>query len=245
MTTRPADATRRILIWAAVAVGAGVSIYLLLAYVLLPGFWELDTRRAVFEDLPGVTRTRAGIPADPLNIALAGEEAILVRCMLDSDWHPADPTTLETALHIAESAILHRPYADAPVSNLYLYGRKQDLAFEQPVGGDARRRHHVRFWRAPKTDEDGRRLWIGAATFDVRVGLSETTGQITHHIAPEIDEERDKLLRDLQRTGCIESVLWIDDFHEQRSGRNGSGDEWHTDGRLVYAALEPFGVSSP
>ena len=33
----------------------------------------------------------------------------------------------------------------------------------------------------------------GGATFDERVGLSHTTGQITHHIAPDVDTERDHL----------------------------------------------------
>ena len=35
-------------------------------------------------------------------------------------------------------------------------------------------------------------------TFDRRVGLSHDTGQVTHHIAPDIDAERDGLMRDLR-----------------------------------------------
>ena len=56
------------------------------------------------------------------------------------------------SLKIAESAVLHRPDPDAPVSPLYVFGRKQDLAFELDVGGSADQRHHVRWWRAEPRD---------------------------------------------------------------------------------------------
>ena len=91
-----------------------------------------------------------------------------------------------TSLRIAADTVLRRPDDDAPVSNLFLFSRKQDLAFEQPVGDSPRQRHHVRFWRWDKLYED-RTAWIGAATFDQSVGLSHTTGQVTHHIAPDVD----------------------------------------------------------
>jgi hypothetical protein len=36
-----------------------------------------------------------------------------------------------------------------------------------------------------------RPIWVGSAVFDERVGLSRTTGQITHVTAPDVDAERD------------------------------------------------------
>ncbi len=76
-----------------------------------------------------------------------------------------------------------------PVSNLFLFGRKADLAFEKPLGDSPRERHHVRFWRTEKTHA-GRPAWIGSAAFDIGVELSRTTGQVTHHISPDSDAER-------------------------------------------------------
>jgi LssY-like putative type I secretion system component LssY len=105
------------------------------------------------------------------------------------------------------SVVFHRPYVDAPVSKLYLWGRPEDLAFEQAVGDAPARRHHVRFWRSGAADEMGRPLWLGAATYDVGVGFSHTTGQITHHIAPDIDGERDKIIADLHQAGQLRQVL--------------------------------------
>ena len=54
---------------------------------------------------------------------------------------------------------------------------------EQPIGGGPGKRHHVRFWRADEL-YDGIPIWFGAATYNSSVGLSHTTGQVTHHITP-------------------------------------------------------------
>jgi hypothetical protein len=165
-------------------------------------------------------------------VALVGTEEELQKAMLAARWLPADPITLKSSLKIATGTILHRSYEDAPVSSLYVWGRKQDLAFEQPYGKDPRRRHHVRFWRSEKLDENARPLWIGAATFDTKVGFSHTTGQITHHIDADVDAERDKLLADLSQTPLFTAVQWIAGFQDKMEGRNGGGDPYHTDGRL-------------
>ncbi|MCX5643825.1 MAG: LssY C-terminal domain-containing protein [Phycisphaerae bacterium] len=105
------------------------------------------------------------------------------------------------------------------------------------VGDNPRKRHHVRFWRSEKTDPDGRPLWIGSATYDERVGLSHTTGQVTHHIAADVDAERDHLLSNLEAIGELSEAYTIDDFHKTRQGRNGGGDPWHTDGRLLVGVI--------
>ena len=131
-------------------------------------------------------------------MAVIGSEAEIQRAFTAAGWSPADPITLRSSLGIAESVVLDRPDSQAPVSTLLLFGRRQDLAFEKEVGANARQRNHVRFWRTELQGADGRPVWIGAATFDRGVGLSHTTGQITHHIAPDIDAERDTLMHDLE-----------------------------------------------
>ena len=93
------------------------------------------------------------------------------------------------------------------------------------------------FWRTEKADPDGRPLWIGSATYDERVGLSHTTGQVTHHIAADVDAERDHLLSNLEAIGELSEVYTIDDFHKTRQGRNGGGDPWHTDGGLLVGVI--------
>lgn len=213
--------------------------YYLIAYLLLPLVWRrYEKRHPALNDVPRVARTSDGIPGDPLNIALVGTEKEIHLAMLAAKWDPADPVTLESSLRIAVDTVVRRPYDDAPVSPLFVWGRKQDLAFEQPIGDDPRRRHHVRYWRSEKVDDNGDPLWIGAATLDVRVGLSHTTGEITHHIGPQVDSERDKILADLQAVGDLETTYWIDEFQEKLSGKNGGGDPYETDGRLAVGVID-------
>ena len=212
--------------------------YLVMAYCVLPILWMRYTRHhPAFTDIPGITHTADDIPGDPLNVALIGTAPDLKKIMLAAQWYPADPLTLRSRLEIADAAVFEHPYDDAPVSDLFLWGRKEDLAFEQPVGDDPRQRHHVRFWRSAKRDPDGRPVWVGASTFDERVGLSYTTGQITHHTAPDIDAERDKLFSDLEHTGELSEAFFVDGFHHIRHGRNGGGDLWFTDGRLEVGVI--------
>ena len=227
-------------------VGGILGIWLLLAYLFVPMGWKLfGSRHHAITAGPHITTTGSGIHGDPLNVSIIGGEDDVLSAMLAAGWYPADPITLKSSLRIAESTIFHRPYIDAPVSNLFLFGRKEDLAFEKPVGNDARRRHHVRFWLAPNQSDSGKPYWLGAITFDRSVGFSHTTGQITHHIAPDIDTERDAIIADLQRASRVDSIEWEDNFQDPPEGRNGGGDPWKTDGRLPIITLKPVPTPSP
>jgi hypothetical protein len=215
-------------------------VYGAIAYLLVPYEYSRYLKRHPgLADVPNITTTGDGHPGDPINVALVGDERQVKTVLLAAKYYPADPLTLKSCLEIADATVLKRPYDDAPVSNLFYYGRKQDLAFEFPVGDNPRERHHVRFWKAPQPDADGRTLWMGQTSFDRSVGLSHTTGQITHHIAPDVDAERDFLFDHLQATNDLQSREAIADFHVIRSGKNGGGDPWYTDGRLFLGVIKP------
>lgn len=217
-----------------------IVMYLLVAYVIMPAAWMRYTHRhPTLDDVPGITETADGIPGDPLNVALIGTQAEVETIMAAAKWYAADPLGLRSDLKIAADTVLKRSDDRAPVSNLFLFGRKEDLAFEQPVDNNPRQRHHVRFWRAEKAASDGRPVWVGSAVYDEHVGLSRTTGQITHVTAPDVDAERDYLFACLQNTGDLAEGYFVDDFHKVHSGRNGGGDPWETDGRLEAGIIAP------
>lgn len=218
------------------AAGVVILVYLVVAYMIMPLIWKRDARRhPELFDAPRITHTTAGIPGDPVNVALLGSESDVIRAMTKAKWDPADDLTFRSSVRIAIDSVFRRPDPDAPVSTLELFGRKQDLAFEQPVGNSPRQRHHVRFWRWDRLLE-GREVWFGAITFDERVGFSHTTGEVTHHIGPDLDAERDRFFDQLRQAGVTQEVFWLDGF-QQLQGKNGGGDPWHTDGRLEGAVL--------
>jgi len=215
------------------------------SYIVAPLLWKkYETRHPAFDELPGLTQTGDHHPGDPINVALIGTEQDLQHIMLAAGWYPADPITLKSSLKIALGTVLRRQYDDAPVSSLYLWGRKQDLAFEMPVGNSPSRRHHVRFWKSAKVDDAGRPAWAGSATYDKSVGLSHATGQITHHIDGDVDQERNHLIDSLQKTGDLLQVEVIAGFHKVLQGRNGGNDAWHTDGDLKVGNIKPIGEST-
>jgi LssY C-terminus len=213
--------------------------YLLLAYVILPRLWTHYEHHRRMADAPKTTMLADGIPGDPLNVALVGTEPEVIRALAAAGWVPADPTTLRSSLRIASSVLFKKHYETAPVSKLYLFNRPQDLAFEHPEGENARRRHHVRFWRDEALGLDGHPLWLGAATFDESVGVSHFTGQITHHIDGDIDAERDRLLADLSAAGQLINICQVTGVGAAWQGRNGGGDRYFTDGELTIGQLSP------
>jgi hypothetical protein len=196
-----------------------------------------DELQSALDGTPTITLTTTGIHADPINVGLIGTKDELVAAMAAAKWQPADPITFKSSAKLVKSVLLHRPDETAPVSNLYLWKRKEDLAFEQEVGKDASRRHHVRFWESTK-QVNGRPLWLGSATFDTKVGFSHKTGLPTHHIDANIDTDRDKLLNDLTAAGWLLSTEGVEGFQPKRDGRNGGGDPYHTDGKLSVGILE-------
>ncbi len=224
---------RRAILWLAALLAA----YLSLAYVAVPEFWSLRNRGFNAQRFEMVTHTPQGIRGDPINVGLVGSEKEIVHAFGMAGWDTADAVTLRTAIRIGESVLFDHPYPDAPVSRLLFDGRAQDLAFELPVGGSADRRHHVRFWRTGATGDDGRPLWLGAASFDRGVGLSHDTGAVTHHIGPDLDAERDFLMRSLGKAGMLVSTQEIAGVGATTDGRNGGGDRYVTDGKAVIGVL--------
>ena len=210
--------------------------YALLAYVLLPAAWRTPAARVLVPPADRVSFTEEGIPGDPLNVALVGSRADVVRAMRAAGWSLADPITFRSGLRDAHSVLFGRPYETAPMSTHYLAERPQDLAFEKTVGGSPRRRHHVRFWRTVSSP-DGTPLWIGAATYDLSVGISHRTGEVMHHIDPDVDAERERLLADLRTAGRLLSIEIVPHYRSAGSGQNGGGDPYRTDGGLVIGTL--------
>ena len=214
-------------------------VWFVTAYVLAPWGWKkYAEREPAFDDRPRITLTSDGHPGDPLNVALVGTETQVQQIMQAASWNAAAPLGLDSDLKIAVDTVLSRPDDSAPVSSLYLFGRKEDLAFEQPVGDNPRHRHHVRFWKTADADPNGQHKWIGSAVYDKRVGLSHTTGQITHVTAADIDTERDYLFECLEKTGRLSQRSTEADFHQQREGFNGGGDPWRTDGQLYIGVIQ-------
>ena len=231
-----------------IAIDIGLALIIMLLIVLITRTIRAGRRlrkagragklasREVAEALPLTSFRRNGVPGDPLNVRVVANEFQLGAAFANAGWYRADEITLITSLRIAIDSLLARKYSTAPVSNLYLFGRRQDIAFEQP-GKSVRERDHVRFWKTSIKGKDKRPLWIGGATKDIRVALSPRTHMPTHLIAPDVDSERDFLVEDLSATGWVTHVDHQRGFGREVERNNGDGGKYYSDGAVAVLEL--------
>ena len=95
----------------------------------------------------------------------------------------------------------------------------------------------MRFWQVLDAGDDGLPVWLGAATFDRSVGVSHFTGQVTHHVAADIDAERDLLAADLTAPAIVEAPIGSAASDRLLFARNGGGDPYFTDGEIAVSRL--------
>lgn len=212
-----------------------VLFWFVVSYLLLPRMHQIFALVYVPDYFIGRTKTQDGVLGDPVNLAFDGTQADIHVAMQRAGWTLADPITLGSSWRIVVSSVFGRSYPNAPVSDLYLFGRAHDFAYQQEVAGSAKQRHHVRFWKVPKgwiLPGGHRADWLAAGTFDRAVGLSIFTLQVTHKIDEDTDLERDYIVRTLRFAEPSVSVRLIEDFSTAYHHRNGGGDRVRTDGDL-------------
>lgn len=219
------------------------SFVILLAFILLVGAIRVYPLSYLYPSLPRITHTSRGAAGDPLNVLLIGSKERLSASFTQAGWLTPDPITPETSARIAADSLAHRPYPTAPVSNLYVFGRSQDLAFERPTD-DVQNRGHIRLWLAP-LQVDGQPVWLGAASYDHGIELSGASGLPTHHISPAVDLERDALGMDLARTGLVAATSYAPYSSPIFVAYNGGGDYYTSDGEALVISLSPVTLTLP
>jgi hypothetical protein len=217
-----------------------VVIWIGLAYLVLPKLYHFLSRIFVPNYFIGRTQVGDGLLGDPINLAFNGSREQVIRDMEKAGWQLATKLNFSSSVKMTYTAILKKNYPDAPVSSLFLFHRKQDFAFEKDLNGNPRKRHHIRFWKTPEhwwLPGGYQADWLAAATFDEHVGLSLFTGQVTHKIDGNVDEERDHVVATLKDVNAIKKNDEIEHFTSSYHSRNGGGDSIHTDGALPFVTL--------
>ncbi|WP_374546118.1 LssY C-terminal domain-containing protein, partial [Rhodoblastus sp.] len=224
--------------------------YGLAAYVVLPRAIRIGLRILQRGRVPSYTITGDGLPGDPVNLVLIGTMRQLRSAFADAGWSEADALGLASSARMVRAFLLNEPYPKAPFSTLYLFGRGQDIGFQQPIGDSPRKRHHIRFWalsleRAEQTldtpsfwldtrrpSEDECVLWIGAGTKDTGFSLTRLSFQITHATDADTNEERDFIIEQLQRCCVIANVRSYRPSERLATGRV---NRYVTDGIVAVA----------
>ncbi len=212
-----------------------IPVWAIMAYLALPRLHKMLSDLYVPDYFFGRTRTGDGLLGDPVNLGVDGEFDQLDAVMSEGGWIRADEITAASTWKIITSTLLRRSYPTAPVSPLFLFGRRHDVAYQQEVEGNPKQRHHVRFWHTPPgwMLPGGAQVdWLGAGTYDTDVGLSLFTFQITHRIDENTDVERDYVVASATSAHPEVEVRLLHDFTTGYHSRNGGGDRFVTDGDL-------------
>ena len=221
-------------------VGLFFVVWIIVAYLALPRLHRILSSIYVPNYFIGRTRTADGILSDPVNLAARGSEEQLHKVMDAAGWSLADDITPRSAWKMVMTVLRRKSYPNAPVSPAFLFGRKQDFAYQQEVDNNPNQRHHVRFWRCPKgwLLPGGHRVdWLAAGTYDRSIGLSLFTFQLTHRIDEDTDIERDYIIQTVQDSSEPVRVAILKDFSSGYHSRNGGGDSIRTDGDLPILEL--------
>ena len=150
-------------------------------------FDDVESLFAALEALPCcVTNKDGSKPGDPLNLVIIGGIDDAFPALVRRGWSPTEATWSGSVMRMVSSALARERYPYAPISNLYLYGRPQDLAL-QKARDNVHQRNHLRLWRSPLRYR-GAQVWVGQVSRDIgsRVTIHSPT-LTTHKIDPNVD----------------------------------------------------------
>jgi hypothetical protein len=155
------------------------------------------------------------------------------------DWHMTQKLDAASIIETVRAFIFRDEYLTSPVSPLYVFGRREDVAL-QKARSTINERIHTRLWLTPYTFES-RRVWIGQVSRDIGVRLTDQTWNLTtHKIGPDVDFDRGYLLQDLLMSGFVERYGFVDGVREATMSAprtNLTGDPYYTDGLQVVVSL--------
>ncbi len=184
-----------------------------------------------FTELPKTTVTETNISADPINVLFIGSADQITDAFHNAGWIIPDPITTATSIKIATASLAHTSYPTAPMSNLYVFHRAQDLAFEKPTN-DAQQRDHIRLWHTD-TVQNNQQVWVAQTSFDNGIELSGNDHHATHHISPLVDVQRNRVGKDLFKTKQTTQIIHLPFNHPIFFGKNGGGDYYVSDGDIL------------
>ena len=201
---------------------------------------DQPTLRRELEALPpAATDLHSHKSADPLNLVIIGSLDSVLHAFVRSGWHLTEALTHGSSWHTAKAYLLGQPYPTGPVSSLYVFGRKQDLALQQPRHS-TKQRNHLRLWLTSLVF-DGQPVWVGQISRDIGVrSTSHSWHLTTHKIEPDVDETRDYLVSDLVLSQTLGQIGWVKGVgvvSPNAPRHNLTGDPYYTDGLRVVLVL--------
>jgi hypothetical protein len=189
--------------------------------------------RAALAALPCCVLNEKGTKkGDPINLVVVGGLDDAFPAFARRGWRPTEHKWSGSVLKMMSSALSGERYPYAPVSDLYLFGRAQDLAL-QKARDNIHQRNHLRLWLSPMRWQ-GKQVWVGQISRDIGSRLTwHTSTFTTHKIDPDVDEARGALTQDMaysQNLARIGYVKGVGAASRSAPRENLTTDPYFTDG---------------
>jgi hypothetical protein len=186
-----------------------------------------------------VTNKDGSKTGDPLNLIVIGEEDAVWPAFLSQGWGPTEAMGTGSALKTGVFGIFGGGYRYAPISDLYVYGRSQDIAL-QKVRNNIHYRNHLRLWEAPVRYR-GLPVLIGQISRDIGSRFTSKSSTLTtHRIDPDVDETRASLIQDFLYAQALDVFGYaggVGEISIDEPRGNLTGDIFFTDGRRAVLLL--------
>jgi hypothetical protein len=205
-----------------------------------------EVKKWIEEQPATVTNADGSKTGDPLNFVVIGDSEALWPALLRSGWDPTAAMSAGTVMKTGFFGLFGGGYRYSPISNLYVYGRAQDIAF-QKVRSSINYRNHLRLWLAPVT-VNGLPVLMGQISRDIGSRFTTKSKTLTtHRIDPNVDDTRAALVQDFiyaQALSAYARVGGVGYVSPEEPRGNLTGDHWFTDGNRAVMLLtsEPTSV---
>ncbi len=207
----------------------------------ISNYTDDDAFRAALEALPCCATNKNGTKnADPINLVIVGGLDDAFPALVRRGWHPTEEKWTGSIWRMMTAALSGDRYPYAPVSDLYLFGRPQDLAL-QKARDNIHQRNHLRLWLSPIRYHD-KQVWVGQVSRDIGSRLTiHSPTFTTHKIDPDLDTARAALSEDmvysqnLAKSGLVNGVGAAP---PDAPRENLTTDPYYTDGYRVVLVFD-------
>ena len=197
---------------------------------------DSDRLDHLVEQLPVRAMTTKHIDADLINIVFLGSEQQVQSAFRQAGWNSADSHSKRTWMKNFYALLDNCGYPQQPMMTFYLNGRPEDMNWQKNLNSYGRR-DHLRIWKVAADGSTGS-VWATSSTHDTGAVLSIKYEGFVHHIAPDIDDERSTVIRDLNFAGCVSSVSYVSRRDMPIGTHNATGDLMYTDGAVAVVTLQ-------
>ena len=186
--------------------------------------------------MPQRTTTLKSVDADLINIVFLGSGQQVQAAFREAGWHGSDPVSRRSVMRNFYALLNNSGYAQQPMKTFLMDGKSEDMNWQKGLNSYGRR-DHLRIWKWTPEGASAP-VWVSSSTHDTGAILSVRYKSFVHHIAPDIDDERAKVVRDLNFAGCVQWVSYVARPAMATITQNATGDLIRTDGSIAVVQLQ-------